>query len=187
MTTTRYKRMTLEEFLALPERKPALEFEDGEVCQKVSPLGRHSRLQSQGWGLLSNFAEPRRLGMAFTEARTTFAGRSRVPDLCLYSWARIPRTPDGTIEDYFFTPPDIVFEVISPAETVQKLSERCRWYVANGVQIALLVNHFRGTVTRFTPTGEAVLTGDDRIDLDAVLPGFALTVQALFATLKIER
>ena len=28
-------RMTLEEFLALPEREPALEFEDGVVTQKV--------------------------------------------------------------------------------------------------------------------------------------------------------
>ena len=37
-------RMTLTEFLALPEEKPALEYENGEVTQKVSPKGRHSAL-----------------------------------------------------------------------------------------------------------------------------------------------
>jgi Uma2 family endonuclease len=37
-------RMTLEQFLALRERKSALEFEDGEVTQKVSPKGPHSAL-----------------------------------------------------------------------------------------------------------------------------------------------
>src|SRR6266508_2252589 len=106
MTTARYRRMTLEKFLELPPEKPALEFEDGEVRQKVSPMGEHGRLQFKFAEMLNSFAEPRRLGMAFTETRATFAGRSRVPDLCLYSWARIPRGPDGTIADYFFTPPD---------------------------------------------------------------------------------
>src|SRR5205823_3342989 len=37
--------MTLEEFLDLPEKKPALEYDDGVVTQKVSPQGQHSRLQ----------------------------------------------------------------------------------------------------------------------------------------------
>jgi len=32
----------------------------------------------------------------------------------------------------------------------------------------------------------ATLRGEDRIDLDAVLPGFELTVRALFDTLQLE-
>ena len=31
------QQITLEEFLALPEQKPALEYFDGEVTQKVPP------------------------------------------------------------------------------------------------------------------------------------------------------
>jgi Uma2 family endonuclease len=186
MATTRYKRMTLEEFLELPPKKPALEFEDGEVRQKASPMGEHGRLQFKFAELLNSFAEPRRLSLAFTETRTTFAGRSRVPDLCLYIWARIPRTATGRVASRFLTPPDLAVEIISPGQTVQELSERCRWYVANGVRIALLVDHFLERVTRFTPDGELVLIGDDRIDLDSVLPGFELTVRALFATLQID-
>lgn len=38
------KRMTLDEFLALPEEEPALEYGEGVVTQKVSPkpIGRYS-------------------------------------------------------------------------------------------------------------------------------------------------
>ncbi len=39
------RRMTLEEFLALPEEKPALEYEDGVVTQKMPPQGKHASLQ----------------------------------------------------------------------------------------------------------------------------------------------
>ena len=38
------RRMTLEEFLALPEEEPALEYADGEVTQKVSPNCWHGKL-----------------------------------------------------------------------------------------------------------------------------------------------
>jgi Uma2 family endonuclease len=38
---------TLEQFLCLPERKPALEYGDGVVTRKVSPKGRHSALQDE--------------------------------------------------------------------------------------------------------------------------------------------
>ena len=39
------RRLTLAEFLELPEQKPALEYETGAVKQKVSPKAPHSRLQ----------------------------------------------------------------------------------------------------------------------------------------------
>ena len=42
--TTATKRMTLDEFLALPETEPASEFICGEVIQKAMPTGFHSRI-----------------------------------------------------------------------------------------------------------------------------------------------
>ncbi|MGH2602634.1 MAG: Uma2 family endonuclease, partial [Dehalococcoidia bacterium] len=127
-----------------------------------------------------------RIAMAFTEIRTTFAGRSPVPDIGVYRWSRIPRTADGLIETYFRTPPDIAVEIFSPGQVLGDERNKCRWYVANGVPIALFVHHPSRTVTRFTPDGEQRLAGDDRIDLDAVLPGFTLTVAELFATLRVD-
>ena len=52
---------------------------------------------------------------------------------------------------------------------------------------AVIVEPDRDTVLRFRPDAlPDVLTGDDRIDLDAVLPGFELTVNELFASLILD-
>jgi Uma2 family endonuclease len=187
MTTVRDRSLTLQQFLALPEVEPALEYFNGKVTQKVSPLGEHGRLQSKFSEMFNGYAEPRRLGMAFTEIRATFAGASRVPDIAVYRWDRIPRSATGRIARYFRTPPDIAVEILSPGQSLPKLADKCRWFVANGVTIALLVNDRTDTITRFGSDGtEHRLAKDDRIDLDQVLPGFALTVQALFDTLQID-
>src|SRR5437899_1637609 len=72
------RQMTLTEFLKLPEEKPALEFEEGKVIQKVAAGGKHSRLQGAVCEILNEFAKPPRTALAFLELRTTFGGRSYV-------------------------------------------------------------------------------------------------------------
>lgn len=188
MTTTRARTMTLEEFLALPERKPALEYADGEVTRKVSPKAQHARSQSKLWEFFNQFGERRRLAMAFTEARSTWSELSQVPDVSVYRWERIPRTPDGEIADDLWEPPDIAVEVLSPGQSLRDQIAKCRRYVSRGVPLALLVNPRRERSVRlFRDKGsEERLTGDDQIDFGPVLPGLTLTVRDLFATLRIE-
>ena len=181
------RRMTLDEFLKLPEFKPALELVAGRVSQKVSPRPVHSKLQGSLGRLIDNFALPGKLAAAFIEARVTFAGDALVPDLVVYRWHRIQCDANGELADEFTTPPDIAVEVVSPGQSVRGQHERCQWYVDNGVEIALCVNPRprRRSVTLFRAGRDPlVLTGDDRIPLDSVLPGFELTVAALFAVLR---
>jgi Uma2 family endonuclease len=177
--------MTLEAFLKLPEEEPALEFADGMVTQKVSPKLHHSAVQLGLGKRIDFFAEPRKLARAFTELRTTFAGASRVPDVAVFLWERIPRDASGRLAQEVFSPPDIAIEIVSPEQSVRELTAKCRWYVANGVRIALLVDPERERVTVFRPNAESrTLRGTDRIDLDDVLPGFQLSVDELFAALS---
>jgi len=184
--TISYQGLTLEEFLKLPEEEPALEFEDGVVTQKVSPKPPHGRLQYKFAEHLDRFGEPARLGIVFTETRVTFGGRSRVPDLCFYTWARIPRSPSGEVANDFFDPPDITVEIVSPGQSVTALFRRCLWYVEQGVGIALLVDPGDRSVIAFRPgSTPKALEGSDRIDLDDILPGFELTVQELFDSLRV--
>jgi Uma2 family endonuclease len=42
MVYTPTKPLTLDEFLAMPETKPASEFMDGQIIQKPMPQGKHS-------------------------------------------------------------------------------------------------------------------------------------------------
>jgi Uma2 family endonuclease len=181
------QRQTLEQFLALPEEKPALEYEDGRVTQKVSPQGKHSRLQSGVVDRFNRFTEPRQLAIAFPELRTTFAGYSRVPDVSVYLWERIPVDESAKVADVFREPPDIAVEIVSPGQSVNALVRRCLWYVGHGVQAALLLDPADESVLLIRPDRTTTgLHGPDRIDLQDVLPGFHLTVQDLFDSLTIR-
>ncbi|MGH2371069.1 MAG: Uma2 family endonuclease, partial [Chloroflexota bacterium] len=178
--------LTLDAFLRLPERKPALQFEDGEVRQKVSPKGTHSVLQTELVELFDQFARPRKLARAFSELRSTFGGRSYVPDVSVYRWDRIPVDDLGQVANDFRTPPDIAIEIVSPQQSVNAFVRRCIRYIELGAHVALLVDPADESVLAFrsghTPQP---LRGADRIDLDDVLPGFQLRVQELFNALRM--
>ena len=109
------ERLTLEEFLALPEEKPSLEYESGRVTQKVSPQGKHSRLQLEVPNLFNAFTVPRKLAMAFTELRATFAGYSRVPDVSIYLWERIPLDDSGEVANRSSSPLTLLWRSSLPA------------------------------------------------------------------------
>jgi Uma2 family endonuclease len=185
MVTT---RLTLEEFLRLPEEKPALEYMDGMVTQKVPPKGRHCRLQLKLTDFFSDFAEPSGLAIALQELRTTYAGWSPVPDVAVYLWDRIPWDATGEVPDDYYEPPDIAVEIVSPEQSRAGLVRKCEWYMANGVSIALLVDLDRRTVRLFRPGEPSVLLpGADVIDFAPVLPSLRLMVDDLFGWLRPRR
>jgi Uma2 family endonuclease len=177
--------LTLDEFLDLPETKPALEFEDGVVTRKVSPKGQHSALQAELVELFNRYGRPRKLARAFPELRTTFAGRSYVPDVAVYRWERIPLDPNGRIADDFRLAPDVAVEIVSPKQSVTKIVRRCVWYVNHSVRVALQVDPFDESVLVFRASQTPVaLQDNERIDLDDVLPGFVATVADLIGALR---
>lgn len=89
------KSLTLDEFLKLPETKPASEYIDGSILQKPMPQGEHSTLQGDLVSVLNGFLKPSKVGRAYPALRCTFGGRSVVPDVSVFQWERIPRRADG--------------------------------------------------------------------------------------------
>jgi Uma2 family endonuclease len=132
------QRLTLEEFLMLPEEEPALEFFEGLVTQKPWPGGWHSALRGAVMMHLHDFAKPRRLAMVFPELQVIFSGAAVVPDVAVYRWERIPRTPSGELAEDALEPPDVAVEIVSPDQSVTALVRKCLWYVEHGVPIVLL-------------------------------------------------
>jgi Uma2 family endonuclease len=178
------EQLTLEEFLRLPEQKPALEYTNGGVSQKVSPKGRHSAVQSELLERINAVARPAGMARALPELRATFGGASVVPDVSVFRKSRIPRDDAGAILDDVAVPPDIAIEIASPSQSSNALFRRCRWYVSNGAEIALLVDPVDRSVLAFLPDGGVVAwSGEDVIDLGAVIPGLHLTAEQLFSTL----
>ena len=178
---------TLEEFLKLPEEKPALQFFDGVVSQKVSPKLPHGGLQFELGRLLHESAGPSRPIRIFTETRETYAGASLVPDVSLFRRERVPRDADGSLADDSFVPPDVAAEILSPGQTLRSRRDRCRWYVEHGVPVALLVIPRTLTVEVFRPeAAPLVLRGDDHVDLGDTAPGLGFVVAELFAVLRVD-
>jgi Uma2 family endonuclease len=177
--------ITLEQFLSLPETKPALEYWEGMVTQKVSPKAHHGLLQFTLGNHLHVAAKLGRLGQVFTETRCTFNGSSFVPDLVFFLRDRIPLGPDGEVAEDLVAAPDVAIEIVSPGQSIQELALRCQWYVDNGSRVSLLIEPRRRIVRLFRRGIQPrIMRGADPIDLSDILPAFHLTVQELFAALR---
>src|SRR6266566_3838122 len=74
---------------------------------------------------INRIAERSRLALAFPELRVVFGGAAYVPDVSVYRWARIPRTPDGRVANVFGAPPDVAIEIVSPEQSTNALLRRC--------------------------------------------------------------
>jgi Uma2 family endonuclease len=176
-------RMTLDEFLALPEEKPYLEYDDGVVTQKVAPQFDHTSLQLDIARRLDRLGHELQHGVARPETRIVTPGWSPVPDVSYYRKERIrpvSRRRFGKIE----IPPDIAVEIVSPDQSVGELLKKCLRYAEIGVAVSLVADADDETIYAIRPGQPLrVLRGDDRIDLDDVLPGFDLTVNALFGSI----
>ena len=181
------RRLTLDAFLQLPEESPAPELVDGVVIQKVAPQWLHGLLQARGSALINTYALPRKLAVAFSEIREAFGRDSLVPDIGVYRWERVPRTATGRVTNAPPLPPDVAIEIISPGQSVAELIEKGRRYLAHGVPIVVVVDpEPESVILMRADASVTTLHGEDRIDLDAVLPGFGLTVRALFDTLQLD-
>ncbi|NJN60684.1 MAG: Uma2 family endonuclease [Coleofasciculaceae cyanobacterium RL_1_1] len=97
MTQAQIASLTLEQFLAQPETKPASEYHAGEIHQKPMPQGKHSYLQSELTACINAALRKSRIARAGAELRCTFGNRSIVPDIAVFTWDKIPRDADGNV------------------------------------------------------------------------------------------
>jgi Uma2 family endonuclease len=186
MAITRHA-MTLEEFLALPEEKPALEYVAGAVRQKVSPEAQHSLEQLLLCRWIDDFALPPKLAVALPEWRTIVAGAVHVPDVAVCLWGRIPRDAQGRPAGPLREPPLIAVEIASPGQSRKQLRDDCEWYVANCVALALLVDPESESVLAYRPNATPErLQGTDVVDFGLALPGFQFVIQDLFAAARLD-
>ena len=102
---------SLEEFLKLPETKPASEYINGEIIQKPMPKGKHSRLQLRLCNSINENTESQKIAYALPKLRCTFGNRSIIPDIAVFKWSRIPFDADGEIPNDFLLSPDWTTEI----------------------------------------------------------------------------
>lgn len=144
--------LTLEEFLQLPETKPASEYYiRGKVSQKPMPPGQHSRLQTCFTTAINQVGEPQKLALALTELRCTFAGQSIVPNIAVFEWQRIPLDKNGRIVNRFEIAPDWIIEILSPEQSVNKLIRKITFCLNNGTKLGYLIDPEDESIIVFQP------------------------------------
>jgi Uma2 family endonuclease len=185
MVQTPTRQLTLAEFLALPDTKPASEYVDGEIIQKPMPQGQHSVIQGELLIELNLDWRGKGIAQAFPELRCTFGGRAIVPGIAVFEDANIPYDENDEIENVFSIAPDWTIEILSPEQSTTKVLKKIDYCLANGTQMGWLID----------PTDRAVFVCTvDRIQIIDVpsnilpVPDFAaaieLTVEQLFSWIK---
>jgi Uma2 family endonuclease len=172
------QRMTLEEFLALPEQKPALEYIDGIVRQKVAAKPTHASIQEFLSETLGPFVRRRRLGVLLPTARFVTPTWAPVPDIVFYrrERLRVRRAPPD-----FTEAPDLAIEISSPGQTLADQIQKCLDLLAKGTTVAFLIHPEEEAVFEFRQEQRLrVLRGDDRLELEDILPGFLITAREIF-------
>jgi Uma2 family endonuclease len=133
-------KLTLEDFLNLPETEPASEFINGEITKKPMPQGKHSRLQSKLCQAINQIAETQEIAYAFPELRCTFGGESIIPDVVVYRWKRIPLDISGRIANHFEIHPDWSIEILSPNQSLTKVLAKLLHCSHHGTELGWLIN-----------------------------------------------
>jgi Uma2 family endonuclease len=182
MTTT--ARLTLEQFLEIPEQKPALEFDaDGTIHEKMSPNTEHSGLQVHIGHLLLTWIDvdpPRRRGYVYSELRTNVAGASKLPDVAFYR-----RRPRESERKHALELADVSIEILSPRDDLDDQLEKCKWYIDQGSETAMLIDPEQRSVTLFSPGGQVEMLAPPA--MVRLLPDLELGLTEIFRVLEDEQ
>jgi Uma2 family endonuclease len=168
--------MTLEQFLALPEEKPYLEYVDGEVCPKTMPTRRHGKIAARLIRALGGAIDAAPDLEVLTEVRhySARANRLYLPDV------EVARRTSAD-EDPVPEPPVVAVEVLSPDDRASRVLDRVEFYLAEGVQIVWVVDPEAETVTEYQRGAPMrTLRRGDALEAEGLLPDFRLAVAELF-------
>ncbi len=139
MIQTLVKSLTIDEFLKLPETKPACELIDGVVITKPSPQGKHSTIQLDLGSSINLALKPQRIARAYSELRCNIGDRSLIPDISVFVWERSPRDRDGKVSNKFDIAPDWVVEILPPDQNQTKVIRNILYCLDHGSEMGWLI------------------------------------------------
>lgn len=187
MTKTPTQTLTLEEFLKLPETKPASEYINGQIIQKPMPQGKHSTIQGELVTSVNAIAKAKKVAKAFPELRCTFGGRSIVPDVAVFSWERIPVNQNGDVANVFANAPDWTIEILSSDQSPTKVISNILHCLTHDCKLGWLIDPNEKSVVVY-PLGKQPVFFEKANEL-LLVPEFLgklqLKVEDLFNWLKI--
>lgn len=176
--------LTVKDLDRLAADYPDLKMElvNGEIIV-MSPSGLESdEVAAEIIAQLRNWVRPRKLGRVIASSGgfrlPNTDGDVRSPDA---SFTRAQRLPRPT-EDYADLVPDLIFEVRSKRDSLQKLRQKIGDFLEAGTQMGVLVDPRSRTMEVYRPHQEKIVLGDgDVLEVPELLPGWELSVADVWA------
>jgi Uma2 family endonuclease len=170
--------------ITLPTTEPETEWVRGRALQKVSPTRSHALLQRALGTALHSWAGER--GEVGTEWRFRIAPpgkalRPLVPDVSFVAVERL-RGLSGEDLEIPRLSPDVAVEILSPGDRRPDLDDKIETYLAAGSRLVIIVDPQTRTIELHDGLAVATVRAGEVL-AHPVLPGFALPVAELFATI----
>jgi Uma2 family endonuclease len=173
-------KLTLEEFLALPEGDVTYEFVDDHAIPKVSPKYFHSTLQSALGRLIYVWCKGK--GRVGSEWAILLKRQGKnwvpVPDLTYISYERLPK--NWKRNEACPALPELVIEIISPDQTMQEFEDKAKDYLDAGVSRVWVVDPESISIRVFFPDKLSQVYTETTAIVDTLLPGLELTTRQIF-------
>lgn len=171
---------TIDDLRSVPKDGRTYELVDGAIA--VTPAGmRHSGVAARITVVLGSYVFSHGGGEVYTEGVGIQlpSGNVRSPDV---SFVRTEKLPDGRSPvDYGPLVPDLVVEVLSPADSARAMAKKIGEYLACGVPLVWVVDPERRTVRSHRAGHDAVeYAGESLLSAEPVLPGFSCRISAFF-------
>jgi Uma2 family endonuclease len=160
---------------------------DGEIVVSASPSTAHQRAWRWLFRLVDGWVDSRDLGEVFTAPYDVVLGtyQTFVPDICFVSRARSdiigPNGVNGA--------PDLIVEILSPSTRREDLVHQFAEYARAGVPEYWIADVIARQFFAYAlgPAGYVLLPEVGGKVGSAVLPGLAIDLAALFASLRGDR
>jgi Uma2 family endonuclease len=182
MSTTT-QPMTADELLKLPRGRFRYELVKGEL-KTMSPAGQEHGAVIMNLAVpLGQYVKVNKLGVIFG-AETGFKLASnpdtvRAPDIAFIRRERIEK--NGIAKGFGLGAPDLAVEVLSPGDTIDEVDEKVGEWLAGGASAVWIVNPKRRVVViHRSETDVTVLTENDELEGQDVVPGFRCKVTEIF-------
>lgn len=173
-------KLTLEEFLALPEGDVNYELVEGQAVPKVSPKYFHSTLQTALLLLIRAWCKGK--GRVGAEWAILLKRQGKdwapLPDVTYISYERLPKS--WKRNEACPALPELVIEIISPDQTMKEFEDKAKDYFAAGVSRVWVVDPEAISISVFFPDGSSQIYTDTTPIVDALVPGLELTTIQVF-------
>ncbi len=181
MTELLTKKLTISEYLALPNDGKRYELVEGELLEMPGSSEPHSRISNRLSYFLTGFVLANKLGEVYnSDARYAIIPGSETVRLADVSFVQTSRVTRGVVTMNFA--PDLAVEVLSDSNSVTEIERKAKAYRRAGGFLVWVINPEEQEVYVYR-AGELqrqTLTIDDELTGDPVLPGFKLPISQLF-------